>query len=176
MITRSSADHWALAVYSRKIRPATAQLKSPGKLTTWISQKEELRFAPLRFYKDERCIIAGSLKRRGLERQGTDKRDEVVNKEGYSRCVGWGGVGVICFSFENLCSLFDILPRSPLETAACGLNKTPGSAADTGPKIHNRLELHKRIWQIRPGRVRVIVSDSEDGGAQWALAKNDQLH
>ncbi len=35
VITSSSADHWALAVYSRKIRPATAQLKSPGKLTTW---------------------------------------------------------------------------------------------------------------------------------------------
>lgn len=43
MITSSSADHWALAVYSRKIRPATAQLKSPGKLTTWIKRRGQER-------------------------------------------------------------------------------------------------------------------------------------
>ncbi|TNN50130.1 hypothetical protein EYF80_039674 [Liparis tanakae] len=35
VMTSSSADHWALAEYSRKIRPATVQLKSPGKLTAW---------------------------------------------------------------------------------------------------------------------------------------------
>lgn len=40
-MTSSSADHWALAVYSRKIRPATAQLKSPGKLTAWVERERE---------------------------------------------------------------------------------------------------------------------------------------
>lgn len=38
-MTSSSADHWALAVDSRKIRPATAPLKSPGKPST-CNQRE----------------------------------------------------------------------------------------------------------------------------------------
>lgn len=69
-----------------------------------------------------------------------------------------------------------IFRTSALETAACVLDKRAASAADTVAQKHNRLQLNRGIWQIRPGRVCAIISDGENGGAQSALAKNDQPH
>lgn len=63
-----------------------------------------------------------------------------------------------------------------LEAAACVRDKGAASAADTVPQIQNRVQLNKGMWQKRPGRVRVIIPDGENGGARSALAKNDQPH